>query len=74
MLCCFLKVDGIIRHETFIFEAIFLYYNCMVIVTLTFLWKMLIDIWRPPSLNELTPMLFDNGLAHLGSETSIYIT
>ena len=32
-------------------------------------------IWRPPSLIELTPMIFNMGLTHLGylgSETSIY--
>ena len=29
-------------------------------------------IWRPPSLSELTPMIFDMGLTHLGSEASIY--
>ena len=27
--------------------------------------------WRPPSLSELTPMLFNTGLTHLGSEASI---
>ena len=26
--------------------------------------------WRPPSLSELTPMLFNTGLTHLGSEAS----
>ena len=31
-----------------------------------------LNIWRPPSLSELTPMLFNMGLTHLGSETSIY--
>ena len=29
--------------------------------------------WRPPSLSELTPMKFNTGLTHLGSETSNYI-
>ena len=29
-------------------------------------------IWRPPSLSELTPMIFNTGLTHLGSEASIY--
>ena len=29
-------------------------------------------IWRPPSLSELTPMIFSIGLTHLGSEASIY--
>ena len=24
-------------------------------------------IWRPPSLSELTPMIFNMGLTHLGS-------
>ena len=28
--------------------------------------------WRPPSLSELTPMIFNAGLTHLGSEASIY--
>ena len=23
-------------------------------------------IWRPPSLSELTPMIFNTGLSHLG--------
>ena len=26
--------------------------------------------WRPPSLSVLTPMIFNTGLTHLGSETS----
>ena len=30
-------------------------------------------IWRPPSLGELTLMIFNMGLTHLGSEASIYI-
>ena len=30
------------------------------------------DIWRPPSLNELTQMIFNMELTHLGSEASIY--
>ena len=30
-------------------------------------------IWRPPSLSELTPMIFNTGLTHLGSEASICI-
>ena len=25
-------------------------------------------IWRPPRLSELTPMIFDTGLTHLGLE------
>ena len=29
-------------------------------------------IWRPPSQSELTPMLFNTGLNHLGLEASIY--
>ena len=29
-------------------------------------------IWRPPELSELTPMIFDMKLTHLGSEASIY--
>ena len=29
-------------------------------------------IWRPPSLSELTPMLFNTGLTNLGLEASIY--
>ena len=28
--------------------------------------------WRPPRLSELTPMIFNTGLTHLGSEASIY--
>ena len=28
-------------------------------------------IWRPPSLSELTPIIFITGLTHLGSEASI---
>ena len=28
------------------------------------------NIWRPPSLSELTPMIFNTGLTHLGSEAS----
>ena len=30
------------------------------------------NIWWPPSLSELTPMVFNTGLTHLGSEASIY--
>ena len=33
-----------------------------------------IQLWRPPSLSELTPMIFDMGLTHLGSEASKYQT
>ena len=29
-------------------------------------------IWRPPSLSELTPMILDIGLTHLGSWVSIF--
>ena len=29
------------------------------------------NIWRPPSLSELTPMISNMGLTHLGSEASI---
>ena len=28
--------------------------------------------WRPPSLSELTPMIFNMGLAHLGSQVFNY--
>ena len=30
------------------------------------------DKWRPPSLSELTPMILDMGLTHLGSKASKY--
>ena len=30
-------------------------------------------IWKPPSLGELTPIIFNKGLTHLGSEASIYL-
>ena len=29
-------------------------------------------IWKPPSLSELTPMIFNTDLTHLGSEAFIY--
>ena len=29
-------------------------------------------IWRPPSLRELTLMIFNTELTHIGSEASIY--
>ena len=29
--------------------------------------------WRPPNLSELTPMVFNPGLTHLGSEGSKYL-
>ena len=29
--------------------------------------------WRPPRLSELTPMISNTGLTHLGSEASNYI-
>ena len=35
-----------------------------------FFWKL---NWRPPSLSELTQMIFNVGLTHLGSETSNYL-
>ena len=35
--------------------------------------KRIMIIWRPPSLSELTPMVYNTGLTHLGSEASIYI-
>ena len=28
-------------------------------------------IWKPRRISELTPMIYDMGLSHLGSETSI---
>ena len=28
-------------------------------------------MWRPPSLSELTPMILNMGLTHLGSEASM---
>ena len=31
-------------------------------------------IWRPPSLSELTPMIINMGLTHLGSKSSILIS
>ena len=30
------------------------------------------NIWRSPSLSELTPMVFNMGLTHLGLEAFIY--
>ena len=30
-----------------------------------------IVIWRPPSLSELPPIIFDMGLTHLGSEATM---
>ena len=30
------------------------------------------DIWRPPSLSDITPTIFSKMLTHLGSEGSIY--
>ena len=29
-------------------------------------------IWRPPSLSKLTPMIFESGLTHIGSDASIF--
>ena len=29
-------------------------------------------IWRPPSISELTPMIFNTVLTHLGSKAAIY--
>ena len=29
--------------------------------------------WRPPSVSELTPIIFNTELTYLGSETSKYI-
>ena len=33
--------------------------------------KFIINIWRPPSLSELTPMVFNSELTHLGLGASI---
>ena len=30
--------------------------------------------WRPPNLSELTPIIFNTELTHLGSESSISLT
>ena len=30
-----------------------------------------VKYWRPPSLSELTPIIFNTGLTHLASEASI---
>ena len=30
------------------------------------------NVWRPPTLSELSQMIFNMGLTHLGSEVSIY--
>ena len=41
-----------------------------------FLWKLdqiRLDKWRPPSLSELTQLIFNMGLTHLGSEASIFV-
>ena len=48
----------------------------MVVLNLTIIDKLQrLDyyIWRPPSLSELTPMIFDMGLTHFGSEASFYV-
>ena len=29
--------------------------------------------WRPPSLSELTPIIFNRELTHIGSKTSKYL-
>ena len=29
--------------------------------------------WRPPSLSELIPVIFNIGVTHLGSEATIYL-
>ena len=33
--------------------------------------KRIMIIWRPPSLSELTPMVYNTGLTHLDLEISI---
>ena len=43
--------------------------SCVLLIILV----LFIYIWRPPSLSELTPIIFSAGLTHLGSETSIYV-
>ena len=40
--------------------------------TLSVTWQPVCIIWRPSSLSELTLMMFDMWLTHLGSEASIY--
>ena len=42
---------------------------CTVPIVVFILYKY---IWRPPSLSELTPMIFNMVLTHLGLETFIY--
>ena len=42
--------------------------------TINIKWSQIfINIWRTPSLSELTPMLFNSGLTHLVSEASFCI-
>ena len=43
----------------------------MIVLTVCFVGRLY--IWMPPSLSELTPMIFNMGLTHLGSEASKYI-
>ena len=46
---------------------------CLISDHIFFLWSSTKDIliWRPPSLSELNPIIFNIELTHLGSEVSI---
>ena len=38
----------------------------------TLLCRSIYDNWKPSSISELTPIIFNTGLTHLGSKVSIY--
>ena len=58
------------------FEKKMIDYECFKHIYYQNLGIVFIFIWRPLSLSELTPIKFNTGLTHLGSDTSnlpIYI-
>ena len=45
--------------------------HIIIIITIFLIIIISTDIGRPPSLSELTPIVFNTGLTYLGSEASI---
>ena len=62
-----LKVNGNGVKICFVYLFLFLNKNLKLVII-----RNIIYIWRLPSLSELTHMIFNMGLTHLGSEASIY--
>ena len=53
-------------------KNIYMALHKMMLILLFFSYSNMSFIWKLPSLSELTPMIFNTGLTHLGSQTSNY--